>query len=443
MSLKLIQILLGSMILMMTLTGTAQSIGSESDPNRIPDVLIELGRETETAYALIVEKSTQQIFLWADDGQLKEIYGINCSTGKAPGPKMLSGDSKTPEGIYFFTDKHEDEDLTPIYGTRAFPIDYPNLLDRLAGRDGNSIWLHGTDKPLEERNSNGCIVMANPGIDRLTPYITLNRTPLIIVEKLTYGSIDTSVKETITRQVLKWNAALETGTYHDYLKFYSPDYVPDISWWTDWLMVKKERLRISEHVFTFKLKRISIFKFKDIYVVLADQYVKLLNKELFIGAKKIYLTKLNNHFEFIGEEYQNYVNGKQKGVKTNPIIAACQKLNVYKGENEEIEEMLKGWIKAWSSKDLQKYGAYYSEAFRNKEKDLKEWIAYKGKLNAKYDFIRVSMDRLAIRKDAERRIITFRQLYESNVFKAVGKKTLILIRENDQWKIYREKWEKI
>ena len=109
-------------------------------------------------------------------------------------------------GVYFFIKKFNKRDLTPIYGTRAFPMDYPNVLDQHAGRSGNAIWLHGTNKPIKPRDSNGCIVLANPHIDALDPYITLNRTPIIVVDTLSYSSVDTltSTKNAVIQFLLSW-----------------------------------------------------------------------------------------------------------------------------------------------------------------------------------------------------------------------------------------------
>jgi len=154
---------------------------------QIPDVLIPFDSEGGTEYAIVVEKETQQLFLYAHDGTLREVFRTACSTGKKFGPKTREGDLKTPEGIYFFIKIHEDKELGPIYGIRAFPTDYPNILDRIAGRTGNAIWLHGTNKPLKAMDSSGCVALENDDIERVTRYITLNRTPIIVAEKLSYS----------------------------------------------------------------------------------------------------------------------------------------------------------------------------------------------------------------------------------------------------------------
>ena len=167
----------------------------ETLSQRVPDVLVFLYPEKGNEYAIVVEKDNQRLFLYGLKSAYRKIYDMKCSTGEVHGTKTRAGDKKTPEGVYFFTKEHKKRDLSPIYGSKAFPIDYPNLLDRIAGHGGNAIWMHGTNKPIEARDSNGCIVLENDDIDKLAKYITLNRTPVIIVDKLTYAPADSVIKE--------------------------------------------------------------------------------------------------------------------------------------------------------------------------------------------------------------------------------------------------------
>ncbi len=81
-------------------------------------------------YIIIVDKSTQKIFLYCRDNFYRPVKVFNCSTGENRGPKSTRNDKKTPEGIYFFTRAYLERELPPIYGDRAFAIDYPNPLDK-------------------------------------------------------------------------------------------------------------------------------------------------------------------------------------------------------------------------------------------------------------------------------------------------------------------------
>ena len=412
----------------------------QTNQARIPEVFLSFDAE----YGIVVEKNTQQLFLYAYDGTFNERLRFNCSTGEVAGSKSCSGDKKTPEGTYFFTEKFKKKDLSPIYGTRAFPIDYPNLLDRIEGRNGYSIWLHGTDKPIKPMDSNGCIVLANNDIDRLEKYIDLNKTPIVIVDKLSFVPVDYNkkIKDSIFKLISQWEDALEKGTYHEYLNSYSYEYVPDISWWSDWIGIKKS-FQTSNLKLSVELKRSSIFRHNGIYMVLFDRFVSCSGINLLVGHKKLYVSDKEGQFKIVGEEYQSVSKSHSSLKQKHPLVAAsCDLKKRLEGKNE-IENLIDGWLKAWSDRDITRYGKFYANNFRSQNMNLRSWLKYKEQLNRKYNFINVSKDKLIIKESGKRVEISFLQTYKSNTFKAVGIKRLILIREKGLWKIYRETWKKL
>lgn len=89
---------------------------------------------------------------------------------------------KTPIGTYFI-DKRIDGQLLPDrYGDAAYALNYPNAWDKMNGKTGYGIWLHGTTKELYNRApkaTEGCIALANDDLKILDQYITEN-TPVII-----------------------------------------------------------------------------------------------------------------------------------------------------------------------------------------------------------------------------------------------------------------------
>ena len=75
------------------------------------------------------------------------------------------------------------EKLTDFYGRGAFPINYPNEWDKRNGRSGFGIWLHGTPSDTYSRPpraSDGCVVLANPDMDRVGATLQVGITPVII-----------------------------------------------------------------------------------------------------------------------------------------------------------------------------------------------------------------------------------------------------------------------
>ncbi len=142
----------------------------------------------EPIYLILVEKKLQRLRVLEYDSEIRVVAEYPCATGENFGLKEISGDSKTPEGIYFITQIFRDDKIT-IFGDKAFHLDYPNYFDREAGRNGDGIYIHGTNKNLEPNSTNGCITLANNDLDDLENYLNQIVTPVVIV-----SDIDSIVK---------------------------------------------------------------------------------------------------------------------------------------------------------------------------------------------------------------------------------------------------------
>lgn len=407
----------------------------------IPDSLVSLDNGS---CAIVVDKAEQQLYLYRYNSEYRQVHRLDCSTGEMEGPKDRSGDKKTPEGVYFFNQAFEKRYLSAVYGDRAYPMDYPNLMDRAQGRKGNSIWMHGTNKPIKPRNSNGCIVLDNRDINRLAPFIALNDTPIVVVDRIDFVPVGEKVpvKEKLVRFIDRWLRALYAGTYHDYLAFYDPGYLPDISWWTDWYRIRN---RMNEKAaLSVEIKTPKLLKFQDIYVALFDQVVRSSEQMSEAGRRKLFIAERNNRLVIVGDAYQQgQETGKGSGGEGNPLIMAYRGLQLFADAEEEIASLVDNWLKAWSSKDIESYGSYYASDFRSQGMNRSAWLKKKRRLSRKYDFIQVTQQGLTIEKGKKTSSASFVQTYQSSGYKVVGRKKLLLKREDGQWKIFREIWKKI
>jgi murein L,D-transpeptidase YafK len=409
--------------------------------DEIPDLIASYGSESSREYVLVAEKESQQLFVFSCAGTCEQVNRFACSTGRSSGSKAIEGDNKTPEGIYFFIKIHEQQNLAPIYGIRAFVTDYPNFTDRSDGKTGSEIWLHGTNKTLKDRDSSGCVALENENVQTVSQYITLNRTPIIIVEKLSY-SPDAETTEAIRKLLAEWTQAIQSGPYHNYLRFYDNEYLPDMTWWLKWNKARKDTMSVG-------LKRPGIFRLGDRYVAIFDQILKTAEKETIVGTRKLFLAKKAEEVRIIGDEYQPAaIRGEHpliaasQIVKTAPVAAAAAASSP-DPNHAEIEQMLDQWLEAWSSKDIVRYGEFYASDF-HAGMDKNAWLKYKENLNRKYRYIRVSKRDLKIKKDDDAHVsVTFVQSYQSPGLSSVGKKELILKHERGQWKIFREKSRKM
>lgn len=413
------------------------SIREKTETVMIPDNIILL--QDNGGAAVVVEKDIQKVFLYVYDGSYRKKITYDCSTGGVKGAKLKSGDKKTPEGVYYFTREYEKKYLSAVYGSRALPLDYPNFMDRLAGRNGSAIWMHGTNKVLKPMDSNGCVALENKNIDALAQEIDLNRTPIVIVDKITYAAPEENQKTGVEIKLFlkKWKEAFETDTYQSYLSHYDPDYVPDISWWHYWRKITEN----SENL-DIEFKNISACRHREIYTVLFDQVVLEGTMAHFAGTRKLYLVKKGEDFKITGEEYL-VIPEEVKGEKIkNPVVSIYDRIFKTRNADRDIVEMIDAWLLAWSSKDIERYKDFYADDFRANGSGKSAWIRHKRWLNRKYDYIHVSKENLKIKRNGDKCLVSFLQNYESSGHRAVGVKRLVLKRKGDQWKIYRENWKR-
>ena len=108
----------------------------------LPKSIIQLA--DNIPYAFLVELSKSRLYLIKNNNGIPEVISdYYVSIGKAGFNKKVSGDNKTPIGIYRITSHLIDEDLPELYGDGAYPINYPNTWDKKNKKTGYGIWIHG------------------------------------------------------------------------------------------------------------------------------------------------------------------------------------------------------------------------------------------------------------------------------------------------------------
>lgn len=437
------------LMLTLMLSWSNNRVVTSAAARALPASIIEL---PPSEHAVIVEKKSQTLFLYSSSQEGAALsFQASCSTGEIQGVKQESGDKKTPEGIYFLNDEYEDRYLSPIYGKKAFPTDYPNLMDQRTGKNGSAIWIHGTNKPLKPMDSNGCVVLENADILRLADYISLNTTPVIMVESVakTDDAILTKKKEAIRSMVSRWLAALEKGTYHDYLAFFSPDYLPDITWWQQWHDIKdrleEKRMEHQGGGIELAINNVGIYFHDQTYLVIFDMFFNYGGKNMFLGKRKLFLTFAQSKYKIIGDVFQTIAEKLAK--KSYPLTAAAVMLGgvtieADAGDKEKILNVIEKWLNAWSSKDMEMYGSFYADNFFSDGMNKKKWIQKKRLLADKYSFIRVTGDNFKVNQIENQCEVTFFQEYASNQFKTEGIKKLKLVNKGGIWTIYQESWKR-
>lgn len=404
-----------------------------------PEALILLPTDMN---AVVVEKKTQQVFLFSSNNQgVHEQLRFPCSTGASPGIKVKSGDQKTPEGVYFLTDEYEDRYLSPVYGKKAFPTDYPNFIDRRKGKNGSAIWLHGTNKPLKPMDSNGCVAMNNQDILTLARYVMPGATPVVMVDTIVYadsGAIDRE-RQALLSLVSTWKQSMESGTYHEYLSVYDSDYFPDIQWWKSWWDVR-QRAAKEQIPFDVSIGSPGIYKEKGIFVVFLDMEIEIGNQRQALGKRKLFVEKKGADYRITGDLFQTFPKGE---IGHTGIVAEVAETLYHRATAQPtLQETVDKWLLAWSQKDLKAYADFYSPRFFSDGMNKEKWVERKARLAEKYDYLRVVGSRFKIHKGDDQSVVSFVQDYRSSDFKEKGIKHLVLVKEEERWRIYRESWRK-
>ena len=202
-----------------------KSLRDRPDPDLIPRSLLQL--RDDQKYALVVDTRQARLYVYQNfNGNIKFISDYYISHGKYGINKIKEGDQRTPIGVYYITSRLPKARLPDFYGAGALPINYPNEWDKLNGRSGSGIWLHGTPTNNYSRPplaSDGCVVLTNPDLEKLLGSVEIGKTPVIINDKVEF--INRTKWDTERNAGLKlvenWRKAIESKDLTRLLANYS------------------------------------------------------------------------------------------------------------------------------------------------------------------------------------------------------------------------------
>ncbi len=242
-----------------------------------PKYILELPQSQKHALVLDASQSTLFVFENTADG-LRYVADYYMSVGKNGADKTREGDKRTPLGVYHVTGKLTPQTLTDFYGSGAFPINYPNEWDRLRGRNGYGIWLHGT--PLDTysrppRASDGCVVLANDDFLALDQYVRPGITPVIIADRVewTHPQEIQAARREINDHVERWRRDWESRDTDIYLQHYSRRFLVNDTNLKKW-SAKKRRVNAAKSWIKVNISDLSVILYPgdaELAVVTFDQ----------------------------------------------------------------------------------------------------------------------------------------------------------------------------
>ncbi len=285
--------------------------------NKIPRALLLMSRSVDTA--LLIDKSRNRLYVFKRQNEWlppKLVQNFYVSTGKLRGNKLIKGDLKTPEGVYFVTKWIPDASLPDKYGIGAFPVNYPNELDSRLGKTGYGIWLHGTTRDSYSRpplDSEGCVVLPNIDLDAIKHLITPGKTPIIIAESIEWVEYNdwSDTRRNVLSSIEAWRSDWQSLDVDKYLNHYDENFWSGRHNIRSW-RARKKLLSQSKKYQNIKIDDLSLFAYpdsateKNIVVARFHQSYKSNNYNSDMN-KRIYLTQSNKN---TGKNWKIIFEGK-------------------------------------------------------------------------------------------------------------------------------------
>ncbi|MDD5052747.1 MAG: L,D-transpeptidase family protein [Sulfuricurvum sp.] len=254
---------------------------------------------------LTCNKDKGSLELYSRDFQkhfsLKKRY--SAFTGKNSGDKSTKGDLKTPIGVYTLIEKKKNVD--PFYGPMAFVTSYPNLYDRIRGKSGDGIWVHGVPiNGTRDPFTHGCIAINNNDLVNLEQSIDYSKTVLIIDSSIKPHT-DPISYSSIMANLYKWKYAWTYNDSDTYLSFYNISFKRFDGMNYDQFKAYKERIFSKNETKNIIFDNVNIIPYpgdkKNLYLITFDE-IYTTDTHRYQGSKSLLVSLLNDKISILTEE---------------------------------------------------------------------------------------------------------------------------------------------
>ncbi len=381
---------------------------------------------------LAIDKSAQTFFMLHQRSPLKVAKTFPCTTGQFTGDKQAQGDLRTPEGVYFINQKVGRKLDWDLYGGIAYSLNYPNPIDRLKGKTGSGIWLHGRGKELSPRDTRGCVALKVPDIKSIDTQIAPG-TLIVITNSLSLakGPTPTAPEAQSLVNALKSWAKNWQEKSDNFFAHYDNDKLTlgegrPFSNFVD----HKRNVFASQPWIQVMVDNIHAVQGPDYWVTWFDQYYRAPSLTSQVGKRFYWQKDQDGQWRIVGREYtmaSEDLSSKYMSAKT-----------------AEVESFLTTWAEAWQGADISRYVAHYSpNAAQGKRRGIEGIAEFKRELWARKPPVEVMLSNLKVKKHPQGLAATFLQTYEDGTgYRDTGAKTLILTPAGEGWSILSETWRR-
>jgi len=273
---------------------------------KLKDFDVKYGYYENLDSLLIANKKAKELTIYQSNSKNLELLAKyeDVIVG-ANGDKFKEGDLKTPLGVYTIRKRFTPQDQ--FYGPLAFVLSYPNTYDKVRGKDGYGIWIHGSPLDGSDRDpmSKGCIVLDNDTIDLLDKNIK-PKNSIILVSEDGIGKVDKTEISTILSELFRWKDAWRESDVDAYLDFYDKDFKRYDG------LSKKNFENMKRRIFSRKQNKKIVFKNINISPYASENSKRLFkvafyeiyetNSYNFRGNKELYIELNDKSFKILSEK---------------------------------------------------------------------------------------------------------------------------------------------
>lgn len=189
--------------------------------SEIADKNISLGYYSSKVDIVLTNKTDKILRVYSyDNGKIKKDFEQKSIITGLMGDKKVEGDLKTPIGFYELGQKFNPGD--PYYGPFAFATTYPNLLDKVQGKTGGGIWIHGyplDGTRIDEFKTKGCIALFNENLEKFAK-IVQDRKVFVMTEEKDKVRANKEEIASLFADLFAWKFAWTNNNIDSYLEFY-------------------------------------------------------------------------------------------------------------------------------------------------------------------------------------------------------------------------------
>lgn len=376
-----------------------------------------------------IDKGEQQFMLFEHKSPLHLVKELPCTTGQALGDKLVRGDLRTPEGVYFLGPRIRRSLDWALYGDIAYSLNYPNPIDRIKGKTGSGIWLHGRGKTLVPRDTLGCIALTVPDIKSIGGDTRMG-TPVVIGTDVEWGTGSSEEADAVADRVREWANDWQAQSerffeLYDANKFTLSDdesfshfrkHKEGIFQRTPWIHVMVDGIRVLQG--------------PDYWVTWFDQFYRSPALTQTVGKRLYWQKDASGQLTVVGREY------------TSPRKDLLPEY--LQDKSDEAIRFVEQWATAWRNADMKAYAASYKkDAVSGSERGIASIKAYKKGLWEQKPPVKVDIDNIHVDLHPAGLRVRFLQKYEdASGYSDTGLKTLVLSPDSNSWKIVREDWRR-